>query len=268
MRVPRIFLPAILAVVLPRICLAQDAPPDLNGVLANSQRAAVESMALSDIPPIRLAALKEAGLGYGVRAGLARRSYEIAQILTTNAPMLDGIYNFAAMLLEKNVMPPVLMESQGSLNLPDSDTFRVADATYRIEAQARFVTAPSNWRDYLLRDYSFSNEVPMGALLPKDGTEKRVWQQFVAEGWSLGVSQANQIFETSLARLERDYKGMILYKSLLAKGMIGKPYVAEANMGVTGSGNAININDRVLRITAKPQLQTDPSKWRPMVVPQ
>lgn len=63
----------------------QDAPPpDLSGVLTGSTNAAHESSIESDIPPIRLSSLKEAALGYGVRSGLARRSYEIGKMLSAN----------------------------------------------------------------------------------------------------------------------------------------------------------------------------------------
>jgi len=233
-------------------------PPNFDTVLSNSQRAAVASRAVNDIPKIRLDAIKETALGYGIRSGLARRSYEISRILANNQQMLDSIYNFTAMLLEKNVMPPVLSEAQNSLNQSDSDTIRVA----------RFVTIPTNWRDYLMRDFRYKAEPPSSVLLPQNDSEKQVWQQFISEGWAMGVQQANQIFEQSMSRLERDYKGMVVYRSLLAKGMISKPYVAEANMGVTGDGNAININDRILRITAKPKLETNPLTWKPMVAPQ
>ncbi|HBO9609891.1 TPA: type IV secretion system DotC family protein [Pseudomonas aeruginosa] len=247
----------------------QDAPPpDLSGVLTGSTNAAHESSIESDIPAIRLSSLKEAALGYGVRSGLARRSYEIGKILSANESLLDGIFNFAALVLERNVMPPVLSYGQVSLNLPDTETIRVADATYRIESQARFVTAPTNWRDYLLRDFQYQVEVPATSLLPKNDAEKKVWEKYVSQGWDIGFKQADEIFGQSLARLERDYKGMVLYKSLLAKGMISKPYVAESKMGVTGNGNEININDRVLRITAKPRLQTNPAIWKPVAVPR
>ena len=87
----------------------QDAPPpDLSGVLTGSTNAAHESSIESDIPAIRLSSLKEAALGYGVRSGLARRSYEIGKMLSANESLLDGIFNFAALVLERNVMPPVL----------------------------------------------------------------------------------------------------------------------------------------------------------------
>lgn len=244
------------------------APPDFDAVMAGSRRAAAEISVTVEIPKIRLESLKEAALGYGVRSGLARRSYEIGKILYDNQPLLDNVFNFNALLLDRSVMPPVLSEAQNVLKQPDSDTIRVADATYRIERQAAFVTTPPNWRDYLVREYRYKVDLPADLLLPKNDGEKKVWQQYVVQGWDTGVRQANAIFEQSLFRLERDFKGMILYRSLLAKGMIGRPYVAEANLGVTGDGNSMNVNDRILRITAKPKLETNPAVWKPIATPK
>jgi defect-in-organelle-trafficking protein DotC len=242
-------------------------PPDLNAVLSNSQNAAAESQENNGIPKMRFEILKKAALGYGVQSGLARRSYEISQLLTHNQVMLDSIYNFAALLLDKNVLPPVLSDAENNLNQPDGDTIRIADATYRIEQQARFVTAPPNWRDYLLANFNYTVDQPSDAELPQNDAEKKAWKKLVSDGWDLGVKQANQIFSQSMLRLERDYKGMVLYRRLLAMHMIDRPYVAEADLGVTGNGSAINVNDRILRITSKPQLETNPMEWKPILAP-
>lgn len=244
------------------------APPDFDAAIAGANRAAIEISVTVDIPKVRLESIKEAALGYGARSGLARRSYETGKILYDNQALLDNVFNFNALLLDRSVMPPVLSEAQNNLKQPNGDTIRVADATYRIERQAAFVTAPPSWREYLIRDYRYKVDLPADILLPKNDAEKKVWQQYVVQGWDTGVRQANSIFEQSLARLERDFKGMILYRSLLAKGMIGKPYVAEANLGVTGDGNSMNVNDRILRITAKPKLETNPAIWKPIAAPQ
>lgn len=244
------------------------APPDFDAAITGANRAVAELSITVDIPKIRLESLKEAALGYGVRSGLARRSYEISKTLYDNQELLDSVFNFNSLLLEKNVLPPVLSEARNSLKQPDSDTIRIADTSYRIERNAVFVTTSPNWREYLIRDYQYKVELPSGLLLPKNDGEKKVWQQYVLQGWNVGVRQADSVLEQSIVRLERDFKGMILYRSLLAKGMIDKPYVAESNLGVTGDGNAMSVNDRILRITAKPKLETNPAIWKPLVTPQ
>ncbi len=143
------------------------APPDFDAAIAGANRAATEISITVDIPKIRLESLKEAALGYGARSGLARRSYEIVKILYENQELLDGVFNFNSLLLDRSVMPPVLSEAQNALKQPDSDTIRVADAVYRIERQAAFVTAPPNWRDYLVREYRYKVDLPANLLLPK-----------------------------------------------------------------------------------------------------
>ncbi len=243
------------------------APPDFDAVLAGASRAA-EVRTVTEVPKIRMDSLKEAALGYGVRSGLSRRSYEISKVLYSNQQLLDNVYNFNSLLLDKSVIPPVLSEAQNNLKQPNNETVRIADVTYRIERQAKFVTAPPNWRDYLSLDYQYKTDLPAPILLPKNDEERQVWQTYIAQGWQAGVMQADAIFEQSLARLDRDFKGMVLYRSLLAKGMIGKPYVAESNLGVTGDGDSISVNDRILRITAKPQLETNPAIWKPIVAPK
>lgn len=243
------------------------APPNLDSAISGVNRAATEISITADIPKIRLENINEAALGYGVRSGLARRSYEISKILYDSQELLDNVFNFNSLLLDKSVLPPVLSEAKNSLRQSDSDTIRLADASYRIERQAVFVTTPPTWREYLIRNYHYKSELPAGLLLPKNDGEKKIWQQNVLQGWNAGVRQADSIFEQSLGRLERDFKGMILYRSLLARGMIGKPYVAESNLGVTGNGNAMNVNDRILRITAKPKLETNPAIWKPVATP-
>ncbi|WP_181162412.1 type IV secretory system conjugative DNA transfer family protein [Burkholderia contaminans] len=247
-------------------------PPDLDATITTSTVAAAEMKELASIPPIRLTALKERAIELGVQSGLAHRAYEIDQMLEAAKTQLDTVYDFNALLLDKSVMPAVLVEAKNSLTQSNADTVRLADATYTIERQARFVTTPLNWRQYLIQEVKpqqrFGTSPVDKATLPTNAAEQKVWAQFVTEGWQLGVSQGNQIFDTSLARLDRDYRGMVLYKSLVIRGMISTPFVAEANMGVTGDGHSMNVNDRVLRITTKPTLQTNPDNWKAIGVPQ
>ncbi len=245
---------------------SQKIPPSFEVVLNDSLHAP-STQTDSQLSPLRQIALKEAALSYGARSALARRTYEMAQLLNQNQPLLDTIYNFAALLLAKNVMPPVLSTARSTLKQSAANTLRVADAVYQIERQAQFVTTPKHWRDYLMHDFR-SPVTPPPLLLPKNKNETDLWQHSLAEGWELGKQQAEQIFQQSLARLERDYTGMILYRSLLAQRMISAPYVAEANLGVTGSrdGKVMQLNDRILRITANPAFAFHAASWQPRAI--
>lgn len=245
-----------------------DTPPTLEQVLSGSERSETERALEAKIPGLRLQALKASALSYGTQAGLARRSYEIEQTTLGRGKELNRVYDFCGLMLERNVVPPVLVESRNALQATGSDLLRLSDATYQIATQARFATVCPSWRDYLIRSATVQADGVDIDLTPRDEVERRYWQAQVKAGWATGVLQADQVFAANLARLERDYKGMVLYRSLLTRHMVSKPYVAQSNLGVTGDGNQISINDRILRITALPQIDTRSEKWISPAVPR
>lgn len=213
---------------------------------------------------LRYASLRDAALSTGARAGLAWRSKQINAILAKHERTLDLIYNFTPLLLDRNVLPPVLIEGRYTLDQTADDILRVADRSYAIQAQARFVTMPPTWREYLLSNYKDPG-MPDGSILPRSSTEKEVWDRYIDEGWQIGITQADVIFTENLSRLKRDYAGMVLYQILLTQNMVSLPYVAEVNLGVTGGANEMAINDRILRITALPEFNTASKEWESQV---
>ena len=48
--------------------------------------------------------------------------------------------------------------------------------------------------------------------------------------------------------------------------MITPPFVARTELGVTGDGDDMRINDQVLRIVEAPKLKTDSKSWNAIVV--
>jgi defect-in-organelle-trafficking protein DotC len=205
---------------------------------------------------MRELALKETALSVGAQSGLAWRARIIDDRLTRLARKLDAIYDFNALILEHNVLPPVLLEGRNTLNMADTQNIRISDRTYRIAKQARFVTTPPNWRQYIWMDYQ-KPDAPNAYLLPKTRRERQVWGYWVEKGWKDGIEQANTIFEENVARIKEDYVGMILYRKLLAMNMVSPPFVSHTDLGVTGDSSEIHIDDRVLRITALPVLNTN-----------
>lgn len=216
---------------------------------------------------IRIKALNDTALTLGAQGGLAYASRTINDRISQNQWNLETIYNFNAMMLSHGVLPPVLVEGDNSLNLADPNTIRIADRTYKIIAQARFATTPPNWRDYLWMDFK-QPEMPHRILLPKTSQERAIWRRAIRLGWEKGEQQAFSIYQQNLARLKRDFQGMILYRTLLQKKMVSPPFVAKTELGVTGDGDDMRINDQVLRIVELPKLQTDSRSWNAIVVKQ
>lgn len=215
---------------------------------------------------IRAQQLRETALSVGARGGLAWRACQINKVLVKHENLLQRLFNFNAMLLDKNVLPPVLIEGRNTLNLAGCDIIRISDRTFQIASQARFVTAPPTWRDYLWMAYG-TPETPDRTLLPRTRDDRCVWKRFIDEGWRAGIQQADLIFSESIGRLKRDFEGMIRYRVLLAQNMVSPPFVAELDMGVTGGGSNLTVNDRLLRITAFPTLRADSQNWKTEIIP-
>jgi defect in organelle trafficking protein DotC len=214
---------------------------------------------------IRAKSLEDSSMSIGAQGGLAWASDQINVHMNKDKKYLDSIFNFNAMVLSHGVISPVLEEGDNSLNLNDPNTIRIADRTYKIVKQAQFATTPPNWREYLWLTYS-KPSLPDKTLLPKNSDEQRIWRRGVKVGWEKGIQQAYSIFQQNIARLKRDYRGMVLYRKLLQEKMISPPFVARTELGVTGNGTDMRVNDQVLRIVELPKLQTNSRNWRAIVV--
>jgi len=231
-----------------------------------SQDAARKALS-NQIGQMRNKVLSDTAMSLGAQGGLTWASEKINEQLKKDQKYLDNIFNFNGMMLSHGVMPPVLEEGDFSLNLADPNTIRVADKTYRIIQQARFATTAPTWRDFLWSSYT-KPELPDKTLLPRDSEEQKIWKEAIHKGWEKGIEQAYSIFRQNLARLKRDYQGMILYRKLLQQHMINSPYVSRTELGITGNGSDMRINDQVLRIVELPRLQTEGKSWNAIVVKQ
>lgn len=220
--------------------------------------------AMGNIPALRLRFLTETATLVGAQGGLAWRSEQINCVLKRQQQQLDQIYNFRALMLKDDIRPPILEEGRQELNLEGCESLRTADQIFRIVADPCFVTAPPDWRDYLIMKFC-QPEQPDVTLLPKSTQEAAVWNCYVSIGWRQGVEQANQIFGENISRLKRDYNGMALYRKLLAQNMVTPPYVAKTELGITGTERELRINDRILKIAAISRLNTDSDSWKPVV---
>ncbi len=235
----------------------------------------LENVQYQPIPPssfpstqvsgLRLKVLQDSALSIGAQGGLSWASDQMNIRMDQDRRYLDTIFNFNAMMLTHGVIPPVLEEGDFTLNLADPNTIRVSDRTYKIVEQARFATTAPNWRDYLRLTYS-KPELPDKSLLPRNINEQKIWRKSVQVGWEKGIVQAYSIFQQNLSRLKRDYRGMLLYRKLLQEKMISAPFVSRTDLGVTGDGSKMNINDQVLRIVELPQLQTNSRHWKAIIV--
>ncbi|WP_119343494.1 type IV secretory system conjugative DNA transfer family protein [Facilibium subflavum] len=215
---------------------------------------------------IRQRAIKEAAQELGIKSGLAWASKIINARLEKAASYLDQIYNFNAIVLESNVLPPVIFFGDQSLSLDGSEEkLRVTGVRYEIAQKARFYTALPSWRDYLIQNY-IAPEWPNKALLPENSDEKKLWVKTLAYAWLDGISQAEEVYKVSLGRLTLTYKGMLLYHQLVAYHMITPIHVKKVNTGVTMTDNQMIVDDNQWYVDTQAKFNKELARWQPYLV--
>lgn len=217
---------------------------------------------------LRRDAQKEAALSYGARGGLARRNYYLMERLAEYEPTLDRVFDFRQLLIRAPsgllIEPPIIREADDALMInKDGVEAAVADKIYNISQQARIVTAPRDWRHYLVSDWG-AVPPPPKILWPRTPAEQGDWEMWVEQGWEQGYAQADDMFEANLNRLVSEFTGMVRYRLLVTQGMVSKPYAMHEDRGVTGSPQKeMRVGDRAMRITGPSQFQIGADAWKP-----
>lgn len=233
---------------------------------------------------IRRDAQREAAISFGARGGLAWRSKEIMERLEQNKAGLDKVYDFRRLLIKAPsnmyIEPPIISEALNNFVVThDGGEAAVADTIYHISRQARIVSSPRNWRQYLERDWK---EIlpPPDILLPESAKERENWRRWTQAGWEEGIKQADEIFQADLNRLAADFEGMVRYRQLLAQNKVSAPYATMEDRGVSGKdvetriGNKdvkvtteMRVGDRAIRITSPATLRADTQgqQWDPPI---
>ena len=248
--------------------ITKNEAPSLSEIL--NKKVSTNDEPVSEDDKLRFPAMKDTALTYGAQAGLAYASWQINKLLQQRSPQLDKIYNFQSLMTRGPdgvmVMPPVISEAKNLFEVTDEmgKSLRVADQAYEIITQARFVSTAPMWHTYLIREYVSPQEPPV-LIMPKNATEKAYWDRHIREGWAAGEEQAKEIFQSDLNRLDRDYQGMVRYLALLSEGKVSDVVVAKGNLGITGDGQTMRVNDRTIRIMKDPELNLSTEKWSPTI---
>ncbi|HEY0901187.1 MAG TPA: type IV secretion system DotC family protein [Micavibrio sp.] len=216
---------------------------------------------------MRRKALKEAALSYGARGGLAFRTFHIRNELETRNTQLDKTFDFRQLLIPAPsgllIEPPIISENVNALIIEGSgQQAAVSDRVYEIIRNARIVSAPRHWRNYLERDWGTVTPPPE-ILRPTTKEERAEWVTYVRIGWEKGIEQADEIFTDDINLLSADYNGMVRYRMLLAQGMVSPPYALQVDRGITAENDKMRVGDRDVKITGKPEFVPGTEKWQP-----
>ena len=242
---------------------AAEPPPGLAAVQAMAPEAGPEVPFAEEK---RAAAVRLAALGFGSRAGLARRAWEIAALLERHAERLSAIYRFGDLMLSEGgfrVLPPVVAETRDAFRLDRAGT-RAATAgrVLRIVEPARLVSAAPRWRDWLGRSWPEA-EPPASVLFPRDDDETRRWRRLLADGFAQGAALADDIFAADLDRLNLSFEGVILWHRLHRASLVTAPGVEIARAGVSGHERLMRTGAATARIGRPARFELDAARWAP-----
>ncbi|WP_199030741.1 type IV secretory system conjugative DNA transfer family protein [Ralstonia sp. ASV6] len=225
------------------------------------EQRAVAGAGGSDFGNFRLNALHDAAFGVGARGGLISESRLINDVLQSKARELDVIWDFAPLMIQGRVVPPVLNRVDDIYAQRGDRTIRIAKTDWAFQAQARLTSRPPSWREYLLQDPG-TLAPPSAVLYPANSAEREIWQRAVAEGWQSGVKQADETYELNLNRLKRDYVGMKNYRVLAYNQMVTMPIVAQMDMPLNTTGDTMSVDETLLRMTTLPAFNTNMKDWQ------
>lgn len=212
-------------------------------------------------------AMRLAAVAFGARAGLARRSWEIAGMVAGYERQMSRIYRFDQLVLKRSgfqVLPPVLGETRQAFRLSRTRTRAAsAERVLRIVEAERIVSAVPHWRDFVVRRWRLA-ELPAAVLFPRDGEEGVRWRRWLREGWVLGRAQADDVFASDLDRLNRTFEGIVAWHRLREAAMVSAPVVLAERTGVSGGGRLMRIGEMVVRIADWAALNPRSEEWRVM----
>ena len=204
---------------------------------------------------VRLKAMTEYAKSVAIRSGIKSRMTTIDETIKANSRMLDGIYDFTPLMIDR-VVPPVISEANNLYNQKGDNQINTAAKIFKIVKQARFSSTGINWREYLtfpVESSAFEKYAYVaGEMQPQDDIELKAWQEATIEGWGLGVNQANIILEQGMDRLNRDYLGMVRFHQFVMQGKLSMPVINRYNLYDTNDGTTMVMDETMLRITVLP----------------
>jgi hypothetical protein len=157
---------------------------------------------------------------------------------------------------EALIQPPVLTRSGASLRIEKPDTATSAETAYELLEPARFVPFAPHWREFLMEKGFPEPEKPNPAVLPKNEQERAIWRAAVREAWAQGLVEADQLYADNVARMARQYRGIMLYHLLTAQRLLSKVGTAAAPIPMNASDSKLYIGQHVYRITAPSRFLT------------
>lgn len=221
----------------------------------------------------RMRAMKDAAIGIGAQHGYVAQMKENKKFILTQANHLDSEFDFATLMklsgdkISGSYLLPAVIEvvKDAEAVSDDGREFRASGTVYRIKSKERLVSAPPNWREYLLWDLEADLSKPHEQLLPKTPDEVKAWKGWVKEGYYAGISQAQEETKRRTRRLGADFSGMVRYTRLVVEGKASEAKVLAQHRAVVGGGDMMRESDSIYRVSHPVSLNPDSKRWKSII---
>lgn len=219
-----------------------------------------------EIKNLRTNAIFDEALEYGIQTAMYNTLTRFENKIDKIAAYYDNVYNFRLLMLHNGrVVPPVVLETNRSLEKESESLLRTVDRAYTFYEQARVTITPPSFRDYIMVT-PLKPEQPNVLALPfrDKPIEMEAWKKGIREGWMTGIRQAYLVLNEAIFEMARDYTGMSNYMYLLSKNIVTLPEISESDIGVNTNNQTINIGESTFKITQLPEFNADGSSWVPL----
>jgi defect-in-organelle-trafficking protein DotC len=219
---------------------------------------------------LRLKAMHQAALTLGAQKAFIARMGDLRAEIESESASLDATFDFRRIMTLANndgsetyVLPPIIEEAKNATIVEKSgNVLQVSGRVYKIHQHARLVTAPPDWRNFLFVDGDNVSNIPPQDLLPSTDDERKLWSEWIEEGWKAGVEQADAEMTIRIRRMARDFTGMVHYMRLVEVGKVNPPIVAVTNYDVVGGGDEMRELESLYRMTMPASFNPDAEEWR------
>lgn len=219
-----------------------------------------------EIKNLRTNAIFDEALEYGIQTAMYNTLTRFENKIDKISAYYDNVYNFRLLMLHNGrVVPPVVLETNRSLEKESESLLRTVDRAYTFYEQARVTITPPSFRDYIMVT-PLKPEQPNVLALPfrDKPIEMEAWKKGIREGWMTGIRQAYLVLNEAIFEMARDYTGMSNYMYLLSKNIVTLPEISESDIGVNTNNQTINIGESTFKITQLPEFNADGSSWVPL----
>lgn len=179
---------------------------------------------------------------------------------------LDAIFNFKVLMYKDKMLPPVIQQSENYYGKLSEKSLVKTEKRWLIIKDARVAINPPTWRDYLFKGIKGNTNIVNPDLKLKNDKEVAFAKETERKASVDAKEYVKNLLKLNLAKLKRDYIGMLTYKQLEIQGIVNAPVLAVAD-----EPYVLRDNNREALIGAKRYLITYDSKfnnykqWKPVV---